>query len=194
MNLKFFAIYLVAVVFCFQPVFGYIDVIASTIGYGLKAYDYIKNHLPGDENKALQPISVTHTGGKCVQVIQKLKGKEIYVNYHVDQEPVFDIIYAAANNGHTYGKMIKTLTDKMTAMGKGNWFFQIAAVNQRVATKSYYCPETAGSKWVGKYAEYDYHVVLSENGHCSKNFRELREQSQRLKKEVDDYNNARNPC
>lgn len=193
MNLKFFAVYLIAIVFCFKPVFGYIDVIASTIGYGLKAYDYIKKNLPGDENKVLQPVEVNYTGGGCVQVIQKLKGKNIYVNYHVDQDPVYDIIYGAANNGHTYGKMIQTLTDKMKAMGKSNWYFQVAGVNQRIVTKTFYCPEASG-KWIGKSAEYDYHIVLSENGHCGKNYRELREQSLRIKKEVDDYNNARNPC
>lgn len=193
MNTKFFTVYLAALFFCFQPVFGYWSVLFSTVTNGYKAYDYIKKHLPGDENKALQPISVTHTGGKCSQIIQKLKGKEIYVNYHIDHDPVYDIVYAAGNNGHTYGKMIKTLTDKMNAQGKSSWHFQVAGINSKIVNKNFGCPGSP-QKWMGKAAEYDYHVVVTENHHCSKNWGALKAESDKIKKEVDDYNNRNNAC
>lgn len=193
MNLKLFTVYLIAVILCFQPVFAWYSVIFSTIANGYKAIEYIKSHLPGDQNKALEKVSVKDTGNGCTQIIQKLKGKNTYVNYHVDHDPIYDIVYSAGNNGHTYGKLIETLTDKLKAQGKGSYVFSVAGVHERIIGKQYSCPGTP-TKWQGKATEYDYHVVLSNNNRCGKHWTNLKTQSQQIKDEVNSYNNKRNPC
>ncbi|CAO3656715.1 unnamed protein product [Mucor hiemalis] len=193
MNFKFFAVYLVFVVFCLQPVFGFISVIFDTISKAKTAIDFIKSHLPGDENKPVERVSVANSGYGCSHVIQKLKGKNTYIDYHVDHDPVYDIIYSAANNGHTYGKVIQTLKDKLEAQGRGDYVFEVATVNARKVNKQYSCPGTP-TKWTGKWVEYDYHVVLSNKNRCAKNWSELKATSARIKKEVDDYNRDNNRC
>ncbi|CAO3656713.1 unnamed protein product [Mucor hiemalis] len=169
------------------------SILFSTISNGYKVVSYIKSHLPGDENKVLQKVSVDEGKNGCSHIIQRLKGTNTYVDYHVDHNPVYDIVYSAANNGHTYGKMIETLTDKMKASGNGNYVFEVAAVKARKVNKQYSCPGTP-TKWTGKFAEYDYHVVLSDNNKCAKNWAVLKETSERIKKEVDDYNRDNSKC
>lgn len=197
MNLRPFAVCLIAVIFCLQPVFGFWSILFSTISYGIKAISFIKSHgdLSGDEGKVLQKVSVKDTGNGCTQIIQKLSGKSStsYVNYHVDHDPIYDIVYSAANNGHTYQKVIETLTDKLTATGKGNYVFEVGGVAARITGKRYTCPGS-GAKWQGKYAEIDYHIVLSKNNKCGKNWDYLKSESNKIKKEVNDYNRENSLC
>ncbi|KAL0574890.1 hypothetical protein ABG067_009085, partial [Albugo candida] len=116
-----------AITLCTQSVFAYVSIISGVISNGYAVIDYISKHMPGDENKVLQYHSYESNGNTCDIFVHKLKGKNIYVKYHVDKGTPHDIIQAAANNGHTYKVMMRTLTDKMKSEKHGGWHLEVAS-------------------------------------------------------------------